>query len=49
LTTVFGSIFFVHQIHTKPTKAAKSITKNEFAELFTIGIKVIPKTVLFKL
>lgn len=48
---VLGSIFLLDsQSHTNPTKAAKAITKKEFAELFTpFGLNSTPATVLFKL
>ena len=47
---VLGSIFLLdNHNQTNPTKAAKAITKKEFAELFTpFGSNGNPKTVLFK-
>ena len=48
---VLGSIFFfaIHN-QTKPINAAKPITNNEFAELFTpFGLNSTPAMVLFKL
>ena len=48
---VLGSIFFLFiQIQTIPIKAAKAITNNELAELFTpLGSKCKPATESFKL